>query len=111
VEQNRLIDEQAGKVTALKTQIDDLNSARNKPGITSENDANIVKSLGILTDQLTVEENKLNQMRDRSHVIQKALEEIETRRNDLIREQAWRQNEAYYSLLKMTGHTLNLTAS
>ena len=103
VEQNRLIDEQAGKVTALKTQIDDLNSARNKPGITSENDANIVKSLGILTDQLTVEENKLNQMRDRSHVIQKALEEIETRRNDLIREQAWRQNEAYYSLLKMTG--------
>lgn len=103
VEQNRLIDEQAGKATALKTQIDDLNSARNKPGITSENDANIVKSLGILTDQLTVEENKLNQMRDRSHVIQKALEEIETRRNDLIREQAWRQNEAYYSLLKMTG--------
>ncbi|RDT54011.1 phage tail tape measure protein [Escherichia coli] len=103
VEQNRLIEEQAGKVTALKAQIDDLNAARGKPGITSENDANIVKSLGILTDQLTVEENKLNQMRDRSHVIQKALEEIETRRNDLIREQAWRQNEAYYSLLKMTG--------
>jgi hypothetical protein len=50
-----------------------------------------------------VEENKLNQLRDRSHVIQKALAEIETRRNDLIREQAWRQNEAYYSLLKMTG--------
>ncbi|CAM7635083.1 Phage tail tape measure protein [Phytobacter diazotrophicus] len=103
VEQNRLIEEQAGKVTALKAQIDDLNAARGKPGVTSENDANIVKSLGILTDQLTVEENKLNQLRDRSHVIQKALAEIETRRNDLIREQAWRQNEAYYSLLNMTG--------
>lgn len=103
VEQNRLIEEQAGKVTALKAQIDDLNAARGKPGVTSENDANIVKSLGILTDQLTVEENKLNQLRDRSHVIQKSLAEIETRRNDLIREQAWRQNEAYYSLLNMTG--------
>jgi tape measure domain-containing protein len=85
VEQNRLIDEQAGKVTALKTQIDDLNSARNKPGITSENDANIVKSLGILTDQLTVEENKLNQMRERSRTIQQALNDIDVRRNDLIR--------------------------
>lgn len=103
VEQNRLIDEQAGKVTALKTQIDDLNSARNKPGITSENDANIVKSLGILTDQLTVEENKLNQMRERSRTIQQALNEIDVRRNDLIREQAWRQNEAYQSLIRMNG--------
>lgn len=103
VEQNRLIDEQAGKVTALKTQIDDLNSARNKPGITSENDANIVKSLGILTDQLTVEENKLNQMRERSRTIQQALNDIDVRRNDLIREQAWRQNEAYQSLIRMNG--------
>ncbi|PXW49721.1 lambda family phage tail tape measure protein, partial [Grimontella sp. AG753] len=94
---------QAGKVTALKTQIDDLNSARNKPGITSENDANIVKSLGILTDQLTVEENKLNQMRERSRTIQQALNEIDVRRNDLIREQAWRQNEAYQSLIRMNG--------
>ncbi|AUU92103.1 phage tail tape measure protein [Enterobacteriaceae bacterium ENNIH3] len=102
-EQNRLVDEQEKKVAAVKRQIDELNKSRGQPGMTSENDANIVKSLGILTDQLAVEENKLNQMRDRSHVIQKALEEIETRRNDLIREQAWRQNEAYYSLLKMTG--------
>lgn len=103
VEQNRLIEEQAGKVTALKSQIDDLNAARGKPGITSENDANIVKSLGILTDQLAVEENRLNQMRDRSRTIQEALEEIERRRTDLIREQAWRQNEAYQSLLRMNG--------
>ncbi|HAU8264432.1 TPA: phage tail tape measure protein [Kluyvera intermedia] len=103
VEQNRLIEEQAGKVTALKTQIDDLNAARGKPGITSENDANILKSLGILTDQLAVEENRLNQMRDRSRTIQEALEEIERRRTDLIREQAWRQNEVYQSLIRMNG--------
>ena len=103
VEQNRLIAEQATKVTSLKTQIDDLNAARNKPGITSENDANIMKSMGILTDQLAVEENRLNQMRDRSRTIQEALEEIERRRNDRIREQAWRQNEAYQSLVMMNG--------
>jgi phage-related minor tail protein len=83
--------------------MDDLNKSRSQPGITSENDANIVKSLGILTDQLTVEENKLNAARDRAKTIQEALESVERRRNDLIREQAWRQNEAYYSLLKMTG--------
>lgn len=102
-EQNRLIEEQEKKVADVQRQIDDLNKSRSQPGITSENDANIVKSLGILTDQLTVEENKLNAARDRAKTIQEALESVERRRNDLIREQAWRQNEAYYSLLKMTG--------
>lgn len=102
-EQNRLIEEQEKKVAGVQRQMDDLNKSRSQPGITSENDANIVKSLGILTDQLTVEENKLNAARDRAKTIQEALESVERRRNDLIREQAWRQNEAYYSLLKMTG--------
>lgn len=102
-EQNRLISGQAEKVKALKSQIDDLNAARGKPGITSENDQNILSAIAILTDQVTVEEGKLNDMRDKSRTIQQALEEIERRRNDLIREQAWRQNAAYQSLLVMNG--------
>ena len=102
-EQNRLITEQQGKVDSLKKQIDDLNKSRNQPGITSENDLNIVKAMGILTDQLTVEENKLNAGRDRARTIQEGLEAIERRRNDLIREQAWRQNAVYQSLLMMNG--------
>jgi len=106
VEQNRLIDEQARKVGDLKSQIDDLNASRGKPGITSENDANILSAIAIVTDQLAVEEGKLNDMRDKSRGIQQALEEIERRRSDLIREQAWRQNAVYQSLIMMNGqHT------
>lgn len=106
VEQNRLIDEQAKKVGELKTQIDDLNASRGKPGINSENDANILRAIAIVTDQLAVEEGKLNDMRDKSRGIQQALEEIERRRNDLIREQAWRQNAVYQSMIMINGqHT------
>lgn len=106
VEQNRLVDEQAKKVGELKNQIDDLNASRGKPGITSENDANILKAIAIVTDQLAVEEGKLNDMRDKSRGIQQALEEIERRRNDLIREQAWRQNAVFQSMIMMNGqHT------
>lgn len=106
VEQNRLVDEQAKKVGKLKNQIDDLNASRGKPGITSENDADILKAIAIVTDQLAVEEGKLNDMRDKSRGIQQALEEIERRRNDLIREQAWRQNAVYQSMIMMNGqHT------
>lgn len=106
VEQNRLVDEQAKKVGELKNQIDDLNASRGKPGITSENDANILKAIAIVTDQLAVEEGKLNDMRDKSRGIQQALEEIERHRNDLIREQAWRQNAVYQSMIMMNGqHT------
>ncbi|WP_313707838.1 phage tail tape measure protein [Atlantibacter hermannii] len=103
VEQNRLIEEQERAVSAVKKQLDDLNKARGQPGMTNDNDLNIVKSLGILTDQLTIEEDKLNQMREKSRSVQQALEAIERRRNDLIREQAWRQNAAYQSLLMMNG--------
>jgi phage-related minor tail protein len=83
-----------------------LNASRGKPGITSENDANILRAIAIVTDQLAVEEGKLNDMRDKSRGIQQALEEIERRRNDLIREQAWRQNAVYQSMIMMNGqHT------
>ncbi|MBG0537148.1 phage tail tape measure protein [Enterobacter hormaechei] len=106
VEQNRLVDEQAKKVGKLKNQIDDLNASRGNPGITSENDPNILRAIAIVTDQLAVEEGKLNDMRDKSRGIQQALEEIERRRNDLIREQAWRQNAVYQSMIMMNGqHT------
>lgn len=106
VEQNRLIDEQAKKVRNLKNEIDKLNSARGQPGITSVNDADILRAIAIATDQLAVEEGKLNGMRDKSRGIQQTLEEIERRRNDLIREQAWRQNAAYQSIIMMNGqHT------
>lgn len=106
VEQNRLIDEQAKKVRNLKNEIDKLNSARGQPGITSVNDADILRAIAISTDQLAVEEGKLNGMRDKSRGIQQTLEEIERRRNDLIREQAWRQNAAYQSMIMMNGqHT------
>ncbi|MCM7029926.1 phage tail tape measure protein [Enterobacter hormaechei] len=106
VEQNRLIDEQAKKVRNLKNEIDKLNSARGQPGITSVNDADILRAIAIAADQLAVEEGKLNGMRDKSRGIQQTLEEIERRRNDLIREQAWRQNAAYQSIIMMNGqHT------
>ncbi|EQB1506997.1 phage tail tape measure protein [Enterobacter hormaechei] len=106
VEQNRLVDEQARKVGKLKNQIDDLNASRGKPGINSENDAEILRAIAIVTDQLAVEEGKLNDMRDKSRGIQQALEEIERRRNDLIREQAWRQNAVYQSMIMMNSqHT------
>lgn len=103
VEENRLIGEQQKAISAVKRQIDELNKARAQPGITKDNDLNIVRALAILTDQLTVEENKLNLMREKSTSIQQVLEGIDRRRNDLIREQAWRQNAAYQSLLMMNG--------
>ncbi|MCU3681480.1 phage tail tape measure protein [Enterobacter hormaechei subsp. hoffmannii] len=103
VEQNRLVDEQAKKVGELKNQIDDLNSSRGKPGITSENDANILRAIAIVTDQLAVEEGKLNDMREKSRNIQQTLEGIERQRNDLIKEHAWRQNALYQSQLMMNG--------
>ncbi len=102
-EQNRLIAEQEKNVTSLKRQIDDLNNSRNKPGITSENDANITRAVAIVTDQLAVAESTLNQMREKSKGIQEALADIELRRVDLIREMAWRQNASYQSLVMMTG--------
>ncbi|MDL0009130.1 phage tail tape measure protein [Enterobacter roggenkampii] len=102
-EQNRLVAEQQGKVQTLKGQIDDLNAARGKPGITGENDLNIVRAISVVTGDLAVEEDKLNQLRDQARIIQQALAEIERRRTDQLREQAWKQNQAYYSLLMMNG--------
>ncbi|HIE4934972.1 TPA: phage tail tape measure protein, partial [Klebsiella pneumoniae] len=101
-EQKRLIEDQEQSVKKLNGQINDLNESRSKPGITQENDLNITKAIAILTEQVVVEEDKLRQMREKSSDILKALEENE-RRNDLIKERAWRQNAEYQSLILMTG--------
>jgi hypothetical protein len=46
----------------------------------------------LLQINLSVEEERLAEMQDKSASIQQVLEGLEHRRNDLIREQAWRQN-------------------
>ncbi|HIF6269530.1 TPA: phage tail tape measure protein [Raoultella ornithinolytica] len=102
-EQKRLIDEQQKSVSGLNKQIQDLNESRSKPGITQENDLNITKAIAILTEQVVVEEDKLRQMRAKSSDILKALEEQERRRNDLIKDRAWLQNDEYQNLVMMTG--------
>lgn len=102
-EQKRLIEEQERSVKSLNGQINDLNESRSKPGITQENDLNITKAIAILTEQVVVEEDKLRQMREKSSDILKALEEQERRRNDLIKDRAWRQNDEYQNLVMMTG--------
>ncbi|MDU2467609.1 MAG: phage tail tape measure protein [Veillonella sp.] len=102
-EQKRLIEEQERSVKSLNGQINDLNESRSKPGITQENDLNITKAIAILTEQVVVEEDKLRQMREKASDILKAQEEQERRRNDLIKERAWRQNSEYQNLVMMTG--------
>lgn len=102
-EQKRLIDEQAKKVADLNQQIKDLNASRDKPGINQENQLNITKAIAILTEQIAVEEDNLGRMREKSGDILNALEAEERRRNDLIKERAWRQNDEYQNLVKMTG--------
>lgn len=102
-EQKRLIEEQKRSVKSLNGQIKDLNESRSKPGITQGNDLNITKAIAILTEQVVVEEDKLRQMREKASDILKAQEEQERRRNDLIKERAWRQNSEYQNLVMMTG--------
>ncbi|HBX3855030.1 phage tail tape measure protein [Klebsiella pneumoniae] len=102
-EQKRLIEEQERSVKSLNGQIKDLNESRSKPGITQENELNITKAIAILTEQVVVEEDKLRQMREKASDILKAQEEQERRRNDLIKERAWRQNSEYQNLVMMTG--------
>jgi len=103
VEQNRLISEQSSKINILKKQIDDINSARNKPGINDRNEQDILKSIAILTDQLAVEESKLNEMREKSASIQRTLDGLERHRADLITRVTTAQDNAHNSLLMMNG--------
>ncbi|MEC3938656.1 phage tail tape measure protein [Leclercia adecarboxylata] len=100
---DRQIAEQQKKITQKEKQVRDLNTSRGKPGVTGENDLNIVRAITIVTGDLAVEEDKLNNLREQARIIQQALAEIERRRTDQLREQAWKQNQAYQSLLMMNG--------
>ncbi|WP_370611661.1 phage tail tape measure protein [Citrobacter meridianamericanus] len=102
-EQNRLIEEQAQKVAQVRRQIEDLNKARSNPALNDNNRENIDKALTLSTGELRAEEERLFQLRNKAATIQQTLDGLQTHYNDLIRDQAWRQNEAYQSLLMMNG--------
>lgn len=102
-EQNRLVDEQAEKVRALQKDVETLNQARSNPAYTNISDADFVDGLVKATAKLAVEQERLSQMQGKSGQVQQMLEDIERRRIDLIREQTWRENAAYQSLVMMTG--------
>ncbi|MDM2972735.1 phage tail tape measure protein [Citrobacter sp. CK198] len=105
-EQKRLITEQEKSVMSLNRRLNELNETRSNPALNQENELNIIRAIAILTDQISVEEEKLAQMREKSRSVSQALEENERRRNDLIKERAWRQNAEYQSLVNMNGqHT------
>lgn len=105
-EQKRLITEQEKSVTSLNHRLNELNETRNNPALNQQNDLNIVRAIAIVTDQIAVEEEKLAQLREKSRSVSQALEDNERRRNELIKERAWRQNAEYQSLVNMNGqHT------
>lgn len=113
-EQNRLVAEQAEKVNKLKTEIQGYQQIMANPGpsvggylinhLTSLTD--VSAGLQQASSELVVEQERLNQMQDRSREVQSVLSTLETRRVDLIRQQAAEQNASYQSLLMMNGqHT------
>ena len=113
-EQNRIIDEQAEKVEKLKIQIQGYQQIIANPGpsvggflinhLTSLSE--VSAGMQQATSELAVEQARLNQMQEKSQDVQSVLEVLETRRVDLIRQQAAQQNTAYQSLLMMNGqHT------
>ncbi|HBZ8820359.1 TPA: phage tail tape measure protein, partial [Citrobacter freundii] len=105
-EQKRLITEQEKSVDSLNRRLNELNETRNNPALNQQNDLNIVRAIAIVTDQIAVEEEKLAQLREKSRSVSQSLEDNERRRNDLIKERAWRQNAEYQSLVNMNGqHT------
>ena len=105
-EQKRLITEQEKSVDSLNRRLNELNETRNNPALNQQNDLNIVRAIAIVTDQIAVEEEKLAQLREKSRSVSQSLEDNKRRRNDLIKERAWRQNAEYQSLVNMNGqHT------
>lgn len=113
-EQNRLVEEQAEKVRSLKNEIQGYQYIIANPGpslggflinhLTSMED--VSSGLQQATSDLVVEQERLNQMQDKSREVQSVLSTLEARRIDLIRQQGAEQNAAYQSLLMMNGqHT------
>ncbi|MEB7742270.1 phage tail tape measure protein [Escherichia coli] len=114
-EQNRLIDEQAGRVKSLQEKIAGCQYVLANPGWTTAggfmiNHMTSVKAvteeLEEATGQLAVEQSRLAEMQEKARSIQDVLVGLEDRRVGLIRQQAAEQNKAYQSLLVMNGqHT------
>ncbi len=106
--QNEDIAEQIKLIEKLESRINTLNTARQQPGSVGGynhylSEAEATKGLQEATSQLATERARLTQMQEEAKRTSGALEEIERRRVDLIREQAWRENAAYQSLLMMNG--------
>ncbi|WP_194205817.1 phage tail tape measure protein [Superficieibacter sp. 1612_C1] len=102
-EQKRLIAEQEKNIARLKSDLDKINNTRGNSALNQNNEVDILKSIAILTEQISVEEEKLRQLREKSGDISRTIEAEDRRRNDLIKEQAWRQNDVYQNLVMMTG--------
>ncbi|NIF20576.1 phage tail tape measure protein [Candidatus Pantoea multigeneris] len=110
-EQNRLVDEQARKVSELKSEVQGYQQILSNPGpsiggflvnhLISLSDA--TNGLDKSTSSLAVEQERLYQMQAKSQDVQSALTTLENRRIDLIRQQAAEQNAAYQSLVMMNG--------
>jgi lambda family phage tail tape measure protein len=80
--------------------------ARNPSKGVPDTSGDVTEKLKQSTEQLATERARLNQIQQEAGSIGLSLEGIERRRVDLIREQAWRDNAAYQSLVMMTGqHT------
>lgn len=101
-EQNRLISEQQKVVNGLKADIETLNQAR-KSSYSSVSGTDTTLAEKNATEKLAIEQARLNELQDKAKNIVQALEENERRRVVLIREQTWRENAAYQSLVMMTG--------
>ncbi|ENT6574953.1 phage tail tape measure protein [Escherichia coli] len=105
-EQNRLINEQEGKIRGLKNQIADYQRWLDESSQSGSGAEIILKGLAEATNQLAVEQSRLIQMQGKAQSIQDVLAGLEERRVALIRQQAAEQNKAYQSLLIMNGkHT------
>ncbi|HDD9603217.1 TPA: phage tail tape measure protein [Escherichia coli] len=105
-EQNRLINEQEGKIRGLKNQIADYQRWFDESSQSGSGAEIILKGLAEATNQLAVEQSRLTQMQGKAQSIQDVLAGLEERRVALIRQQAAEQNKAYQSLLIMNGkHT------
>ena len=105
-EQNRLINEQEGKIRGLKNQIADYQRWLDESSQSGSGAEIILKGLAEATNQLAVEQSRLTQMQGKAQSIQDVLAGLEERRVALIRQQAAEQNKAYQSLLIMNGkHT------
>ncbi|MGC0123072.1 phage tail tape measure protein [Providencia sp. 2024EL-00811] len=105
--QNRLIDTQRQKISELKSEIAGYQKILASPGpsingylinhLVSEEDA--IKSLANAQSELSVEQNRLNDLNKKSEEIQSTLKAVESQRDLLIRQQSLAQDNMRHSLI------------